>query len=145
MALAPVDPVDGKEPVTDERKLRSVKLASVAIAAIVVTSLALAYSCTDVFEGFTHEATIHVNSICYSEDVQYEVFISDTGVKLASGTVVPNGSETHEFRGFDKMGVTFRYSVFPDQEFECPFLLSDGEVLQINVFPLGSVGWQHSY
>lgn len=137
--------MEDTRPVTNRRRLRSVKLASVVTAAIVATSMALIYSFTDVFEEYTLEATIQVNSICYSEDVHYEIFIRDTGAKLASETVVSNGSEAHEFRGFDEMGVTFRYSVFPGEDLECPFLLSDGEVLQINIFPQGSVGWQHSY
>lgn len=140
-----VDSINDRKASADKSRLRLVKLAAVVIAIIVVTSLAVAYFCTDVFEGLTHKATIQVNSIGYSEDVQYEIFISDTGVMLESGMLVSNGSEIHEFKGFDEMGITFRYSVFPGQEFECPFLLSDGGVLQINIFPLGTVGWGHSY
>lgn len=143
--MGQVEPVEDRKPVTNRSGPGLVKLAAVVIVAVVVTSLALAYLCTDVFDGFTHEATIQVNSIGYSEDVQYEIFITDTGVRLAGGTLVSNGSEIHEFKGFDEMGITFRSSVFPGQEFECPFPLSDGELLQINVFRLGTVGWGHSY
>ncbi len=145
MAVGQVDSSGNRKLATREGGYSPLKLAAVAIVAIVMTSLALAYLCTDVFDELTERATIQVHSICYSEDVQYEISISNTGVILASGTLVSNGSEIHMFEGFDEMGITLRYSVFPGQDFESPFLLSDGEVLQVNIFRLGSVGWQHSY
>lgn len=145
VALGQVDSTNDRKAAADKSRLRLAKLTAVGVAIVVVTSLALTYLCTDVFEGLTNKAVIQVNSICYSEDVQYEIVISDTGVKLASGTVISNGTEIHEFKGFDERGITFRYSVFPGQEFECPFLLSDGGVLQINIFRLGIVEWEHSY
>jgi hypothetical protein len=132
---------DGK-PVNDKSKSKSVKLTAAVIAVIVLASLALVYSFTDMFE---EKATIQINSLHYPNDVQYEIYLSSTGVMLTSGTLASNGSETHKFNGFDGAAIMFRYDVLPGQDLECPYLLSDGQVLQINIFPLGSVGWQLSY
>ena len=99
MAVGQVDSSGNRKLSTREGGYGPLKVAAVAVVAIVMTSLALAYLCTDIFDEFTERATIQVQSICYSEDVQYEISISDTGVILARGTLVSNGSEIHKFEG----------------------------------------------
>ncbi len=142
VALGQIDIAENRKSFTDKGKSRSVKLAAAVIAVIVLASLALAYFYTDVF---VEKATIQVDSLSYPNDVQYEIYYAHTGVMLASGTLASNGSEIHKFNGFDAAAIMFRYDVLPGQDLVCPYLLSDGQVLQINIFPLGSVGWQLSY
>jgi hypothetical protein len=142
VGLGQIDIAEDSESAADKGKSGSAKLAAAAIAVVVLTSLALAYFYTDMF---VEKATIQVDSLGYPNDVQYEIHLSHTGVMLASGTLASNGSEVHKFSGFDAAVIMFRCDVLPGQDLVCPYLLSDGQVLQINIFPLGSVGWQLSY
>jgi hypothetical protein len=142
VALRQVDSAREGKPPIHKRRSKSVKLVAAAVAVIVLTSLAVVYFHTD---AFVEKATIQVKSIGYPDDVQYEIYFGHTGVMLASGTLVSNGSEIHKFDGFDAAMIEFRYSILPGRHLDCPYLLSDGQMLQISVFRLGSVGWQLSY
>ena len=124
-------------------------MIAVVIATIVVASLALAYLFTDVF-GSSPQATIQVRSIDFPEDVQYEIYlkgvgVSETGEMLIDGVLVSNGSEIHRFKGFAEVEIIFRHTGWPGQDCVCPYLLSDGQILRILVFPEGGVGWGLSY
>lgn len=135
----------GKTHITENRKtvsrknrFRVVKLNAVVIAVFTLVSLALAYLLIDVFN---EEATIVVLSFGYPDDIQYEIYNSVTEVMLANGTLASNGSETHKFDGFDRVAIVFRSDVW-QQDFICPYLLSDGQKLFITLSYIGVVHFQ---
>lgn len=121
------------------------KTIALVVAMIAVTSFSLVYFFTDVLNKDSPQATIHVTSIDFPEDVQYEIHLNRTGELIAHGILPSNESVTYNFHGFISEQIVFWHSGWPEQDWVSPFLLSDEQRLGISIFPEGGVNWSLSY